>query len=207
MSRSAAVQNRVRSKHSRRVVPISRSTNGCESGTYRSVLISFTSSIRKFACHWWNRYSGSWSELRYVGGVWHCVARLNIRHSPAPSTTPRCTPKPTMRRVHWSITNEHPVGAQDRRLASKQIETPQTVLGVTEDREPGRPSRPWCRLVPNGENAPHHVLVHGNRESQDDLLSDPGTTPGRIPPFHGDDGCDHIPVGPLGARLLPHIGE
>src|ERR1700694_5401231 len=27
-----------------------------------------------------------------------------MRHSPTPSTAPRCTPKPTMRRVHWSMT-------------------------------------------------------------------------------------------------------
>jgi hypothetical protein len=40
---------------------------GCDSGTYGTVLIAFTSRIRRFACHWWNRYSGSWSELRYVG--------------------------------------------------------------------------------------------------------------------------------------------
>ena len=34
----------------------------------------------------------------------HAQARLNIWHSATPSTTPRWTPKPTMRRVHWSIT-------------------------------------------------------------------------------------------------------
>src|SRR6266849_8833068 len=85
VSRSAAVQKSVRSRHSRRMVPIRRSTNGCESGTYGTVLIASTSRIRRFACHWWNRYRGSWSELRYVGGVWHRVARLNIRHSPTPS--------------------------------------------------------------------------------------------------------------------------
>ena len=32
--------------------------------------------------------------------------------------------------------DENPVRAQDRRFTSKQIETPQTVLRVTEDREP-----------------------------------------------------------------------
>jgi hypothetical protein len=53
----------VRSRHSRRMVPISRSTNGCESGTYGTVLISSTSRIRRFRCHWWNRNRGSWSEL------------------------------------------------------------------------------------------------------------------------------------------------
>ena len=34
--------------------------------------------------------------------------------------------------------DEHPVCAQDGRFAAKQIETPQTVLRVTEDCEPGR---------------------------------------------------------------------
>ena len=57
--RSAAVQNSVRSRHSRRIVPIRRSTNGCDSGAYGTVLMGFTSRIRRFACHWWNRYSGS----------------------------------------------------------------------------------------------------------------------------------------------------
>src|SRR5437016_9190296 len=44
-------------------------------------LICVTSSIRRLACHWWNRYSGSLSELRYFGNQ-YCprMARLNIRH-------------------------------------------------------------------------------------------------------------------------------
>jgi hypothetical protein len=37
---------------------------GCENGTYGTVLISSTSRICKFACHWWHSYSRSWSELR-----------------------------------------------------------------------------------------------------------------------------------------------
>jgi hypothetical protein len=94
----------MRSRHSRRIVPIRRSTNGCESGAYGTVLFSSTSRIRNVACHRWNWYSRSWSELRYVGEVWPRVARLNMRHSPMPSTAPRCTPKPTTRRVNWSIT-------------------------------------------------------------------------------------------------------
>jgi hypothetical protein len=57
----------------------------------------------------------------------------------------------------------------------KQIKTPQTVLGVTKGREPGRPRRVWFRLVPRGENAPHHILVEGNPERQANLLRDPRT--------------------------------
>src|SRR5262249_1997842 len=60
--------------------------------------------------------------------------------------------------------DQHPVCVEDRRFAAKQVETPQTVLCVTQDREPGRPRRIWFRLVPIRENAPHHILVDGNTE-------------------------------------------
>jgi putative transposase len=49
--------------------------------------------IRRLACHCWNRYNGSWSELMYVGERWPRVARLNMRHSPMPSTFPRQSPR------------------------------------------------------------------------------------------------------------------
>ena len=49
-SRSRAFQNNTWSRNSRRVVPISRSTNGCDSGTWGTVLISSISSTRRCAC-------------------------------------------------------------------------------------------------------------------------------------------------------------
>jgi hypothetical protein len=60
--------------------------------------------------------------------------------------------------------HEHPVRAPDSRCAVKQIQTPQTVRGVTQDRKSGRPRRVWFRLVPRGEHASHHILVDGNPE-------------------------------------------
>jgi hypothetical protein len=95
--------------------------------------------------------------------------------------------------------DENPVGAQDGGFASKQIETPQTVLRVTEDGEPGRPSRVWSRLAPNGKNAPHHILGDGNREGQGDLLSNPWTPASRVPPFHVDNCGDDFLGGSLWA--------
>src|SRR5262249_31328358 len=65
--------------------------------------------------------------------------------------------------------DQHPVGPQHCRLAAKQVETPQTVLRVTEHGEPGRPSRVWLRPVPRGENAPHDILVDGDVEAIVDL--------------------------------------
>ena len=49
-SRSRPFQNNTWSRNSRRVVPISRSTNGCDSGTRGTVLISSISSTRRCAC-------------------------------------------------------------------------------------------------------------------------------------------------------------
>src|ERR1700676_2763497 len=100
-----------------------------------------------------------------------------MRHSPTPSTAPRCTPKPTMRRVNWSITTSTQCARRSADSHRKQIDAPQTVLRVPEDREPRRSRRVWLRPVPDGENASHHILVHGNPERQGDLLRDPWTTP------------------------------
>src|SRR5262249_961851 len=65
--------------------------------------------------------------------------------------------------------DEHPVRPQDRGFAPKQVETPQTVLGVTERREPGWSSRVWLRAVFRGENAPDDILVDRDVERQGDL--------------------------------------
>ena len=111
-----------------------------------------------------------------------------------------------MRLVHWSITTSTPVRAQYNRFTTKQVETPQTVLRVTEQREPRRPRGLWSQLVPNGEHATHHILVDGNAERHRDLLRDPWTTPGRMSLFHVDDGCDNFLAGSLWARLRLHIG-
>ncbi len=73
--------------------------------------------------------------------------------------------------------HEHPVRVEDGRFAPKQIETPQTVLCVTKDREPGRPRRVWFRLVPSSQDASDHILVDGKTEGQGDLLSDPWAAP------------------------------
>src|SRR5262245_12960976 len=129
-----------------------------------------------------------------------------MRHSPPPSTTPRCTPKPHDAARELVHHDEHPIGPQQCRFAAKQIETPQTVLRVTEHREPGRPRRVWLRLVPRGEDAPHHILVDGNIEGQGDLLRDSWTPPRWIPPCHVDDGGHHVAARPSRARLLPCCG-
>src|SRR6267142_4542161 len=160
----------VQSRHSRRIVPISRSTNGCESGTYGTVLIASTSRIRRFACHWWNRYKRIMVRAEVCRrGV---AARRSIDHPTQPHAIHDAAMHAKAHDAPRTLVHhaEHPVRAQYSRFASKQIKTPQAVLRVTKDREPGRPRRVWFRLVPSGENAPHHVLVDGDTEGQRDRL-------------------------------------
>jgi len=60
-------------KYSRRTVPISRSTNGCETGAYGTDLTSSIWSTRRLASQRWNRNSGSWSyssALAAAGRQW-----------------------------------------------------------------------------------------------------------------------------------------
>ena len=110
-------------------------------------------------------------------------------------------PRPLVRQ------DEDPVRVEDGRFASKQIKTPQAVLRVTKDREPGRPRRVRCRLVPSRENASHHILVDGNPEGQSDLLRDPWTSPARVPLFHVDDGGHDFLAGPLGPGFIGRLDE
>jgi hypothetical protein len=142
------------------------------------------------------------AEIRRLG----LAARGSVEHSTQPhaihGTAVYTEAHDTTRElVHH---HEYPVCAQDGRFAAKQINAPQTVLRVPEDGQPGRPRRVWLRLVPDSENASHHVLVHGKPESQGDLLRDPWATPGRISSFHVDDSGDDLLTGTLRARLPTH---
>jgi hypothetical protein len=78
-------------------VPISRSTNGWDTGTYGIDLISSTSSMRKLASQRWKRNSGSWLELTYRGSDFPAMIWLNIRQIEAPQGSARSTPKPMIR--------------------------------------------------------------------------------------------------------------
>ena len=66
------------------------------------------------------------------------------------------------------------------------------VLCVTEKRKPGRTSRIRFWPVMNAQHTPDNVLIDLHTESQRDLLSNAGTTPAGITPFHCHDGLDEV---------------
>src|SRR5215471_20817047 len=115
-SRSAVVQNKMRSRYSRRIVPISRSTMGCESGriVIRAEIFGQTVPANR--------------------AIKHPAQRHSINNAVVDAKTNDATRK----LVHH---NKNPVGSQRCRFASESIAAPQTVLGVTQKRKPGRTSR------------------------------------------------------------------
>src|SRR5262245_49504730 len=118
-----------------------------------------------------------WRELAARRSIEHAAQRHAVHDAPV-----HAEPDDAARELVHD--DEHPMSPQDRRLAAKQVQTPQTVLRMTEHREPGRPHRVWLRAIPRGENAPHDILVDRDVERQSNLLRDLWTTPRRIPSFH-----------------------
>ena len=91
---------------------------------------------------------------------------------------------------------------QRGRFASEQIYTPEAVLELTNEGQPGWPPGGRFRSVVTGENPSNHVFVDGDVESQGNLLSNSRTAPSGIALLHLDDGFKEFLVGSFWAGLL-----
>lgn len=60
--------------------------------------------------------------------------------------------------------DHYPVGIQNQRLAAKQIDTPEAVLSVAEERQPGWATRARARSIVVGEHLSKRILVDRNVE-------------------------------------------
>ena len=94
---------------------------------------------------------------------------------------------------------QHPMASQDRRLAPEQVDAPQAILRMPQERQPGRTTRVGCRSIVRSEHSAHHVLVDVDRKGERDLLGDPRTAPPGVAPLHVDDGIDQCVGRSLGA--------
>ena len=84
--------------------------------------------------------------------------------------------------------------------SAKEINTPQTIFGVSEKREPGRALRAGLRPVALGEHTAHDILVDLDAEDKSELLGDPPAAKSRVPVLHLNDGGDQLPSGPFWGR-------
>ena len=102
--------------------------------------------------------------------------------------------------------DQDPVSLQRIRFAPEQIYTPEAVLQVSKESQPGWPPGVLFRSVVTGENPANHVFVDGDVESQGNLLSDARAAPGGIALLHLDDGFNEFFVRPLWVGPPPALG-
>jgi len=63
------------------------------------------------------------------------------------------------------------------------------------------------RPVVNTQDLANHIFIDLDGESQRDLLSNAGTAPAGIAPFHCNDGFDEVFLGSLRTRPVPALGR
>lgn len=102
--------------------------------------------------------------------------------------------------------DQNPVGPQRRRLASEQVQTPETVLQVSNQGQPGRAASVRFGSVMAGENAPNNVLIDLDAERQGDLLRNSRAAPGLIAILHLDHNFNQFVAGSLGSGLTSSFG-
>ena len=102
--------------------------------------------------------------------------------------------------------DQNPVGPQRHRFAPEQVDTPETVLQVSNEGQPGRAASIRFGPVVGVENAPNNVLIDLDVEGQGDLLCDARTAPTGITLFHFDNRFNEFFARSLRARLTPTLG-
>ena len=99
------------------------------------------------------------------------------------------------------------MGLEDKRLAAKQVHTPETVLGVAEKGQPGWATRAGLGAVVLGQYPANDVLVDLDTEYEGGLLGDPRAPEPGITSFRLDDRRDELGRRPLGPGLGAPLGR
>ena len=93
---------------------------------------------------------------------------------------------------------ENPVSAKRGGLAAKQIDAPETVLHLSNERQPGRSVAMGRRPIVASQNTADDIFIDGDSKRERNLLGDFRAAPTRIALFHRDDGVDQFPGQALG---------
>src|SRR5450631_1047411 len=106
------------------------------------------------------------------------------------------------------IHHQHdPVALKHNRFTSEQIDTPQAVLHVSDEREPGGSLGSGGRSEVLSENATHDVLVDLDAERMSNLLRNARATEARIAVLHFEDRRDEFLRGPFRPGSLTDSGR
>jgi len=98
--------------------------------------------------------------------------------------------------------HEHPVAPEHDRLAAKQIDAPEAVCRVADERQPGRAASARGWTIVFRQHAVHHVLVDITAECVSDDARDPWAAESRIAGLEFDDRPDESLVRAFRAWLL-----
>ena len=77
--------------------------------------------------------------------------------------------------------HEHPIRPQHERFAAKQVDAPEAIGGVSDDRQPRRAGPVGGGPIVLGEHATHDVLVNVHAEGARDDVRDPWAAKPGIP--------------------------
>src|ERR1700730_200159 len=92
----------------------------------------------------------------------------------------------------------HPMAAQKDGFNAEEIDTPDAVLRVSDECQPGRTIGTRLGSKMFGKHAPHDIFVDLGAKGVSDLLGDADTTELRIAVLHLDEGRESCPEGPFG---------
>ena len=94
--------------------------------------------------------------------------------------------------------HEHPVGVEQNGLATKKINAPQTVFGMSDKCKPRRSVVIRMRVVVLFKHAPDHIFIDVYSERFVDLLCDPAAAKAGIALLEFNDSLDEFPRWTLG---------
>jgi hypothetical protein len=189
------------------MVPSSRSTNAWEQGTKGYGLDFFNLEYPRI------RSPAMESEQRIVvraqmlrkrlsryGVVEHATDRhaVDVRRLDANADEPACE------QIHY---DNDPVALEHDGLTSEQIDAPQAVLHVSDEREPGGSLISGGRSEMPSEDAAHNVFVDLDAERVRNLLGNSRTPESRIAALHFEDRRDEFLRGPFGPCSLTGSGR
>ena len=132
--------------------------------------------------------------LSRCGVVEHATSRhaIDVRRLDAD------TDDPAREMIHH---NHDPIALEHNGLTSEQIDAPQAVLHVADEREPGGSLISGGRSEMPSEDAAHDVFVDLDAKRVSNLLGNSRTTEARIAVLHFEDRRDEILRGPLSSPI------
>jgi hypothetical protein len=88
--------------------------------------------------------------------------------------------------------DQDPVTPQQNRFGSEQVQAPETVFGMAQEREPGRSVVSTFGAVVCGQNSADHIFVEVDAKSLGPLLRDLRAAKSRIAPLEFTDRSDQF---------------